>query len=138
MVFYGPVEGQVINVTMFEDRNETYARYYESETESDAELDIQVILESCPRLLANLRSAQLTHIEERVIDESLLSRLTNSCSLEEINDESRFRLRKRQKALSPYLGSILACVFIRVPGGHYTIEIDPVDRLVVHWEWQQT
>ena len=123
---------------MFEDRNEAYASYFESETEKDAELDIQEILESCPRLPVCLIGARIAHIEERVIDESLLSRLTNSSSFEEINDESLFRFRKRQKALSPYLDSILICVFIRVPGGHYTIEIDPVDRSVVHWEWQQT
>lgn len=138
MVNFGPVEALAIYMTMFEDRNEAYGCHYGSGTGHDAERDIHEILELCPELPAPVKNANPSLIEERLIDESLLSQLTNSSSLEKISDESLIRFRKRQKALSPYLDSILICVFIRVPGGHYTIEINPVDKSVVHWEWQQT
>lgn len=32
----------------------------------------------------------------------------------------------------------LVCVFFRLPGCHYTFEIDPESNTVVHWEWQPT
>ena len=31
----------------------------------------------------------------------------------------------------------LICVFIRLPGVIYTIEIDPGTEEVIHWEWQK-
>jgi hypothetical protein len=38
--------------------------------------------------------------------------------------------------LSQYLDKTLICIYIRLPGVHYTIEIDPKMNRVIYWEWQ--
>lgn len=122
---------------MLEDRSASLAENFELEFDCE-ELDPREIVHRCKYLPDKVRRAELTHIEKRVVDKALIAELTNPESLENQNEESIDRLRNRRKALISYLGSTLVCVFVRLPGCHYTIEIDPVDRSVIHWEWQHT
>ena len=98
-------------------------------------LDIGSIL-----LLSNLpkevKTARIAYTNERLINETEISRLTEPTLLEKDDPKYIERLRNRRKALSAYLGSSLVCVLIRYPGVCYTIEIDPIYHSVVHWEWQ--
>ena len=41
-----------------------------------------------------------------------------------------------EQALHLYIGKMLACVYVRLPGVHYTIEVDVESCEVVYWEWQ--
>ena len=98
--------------------------------------DPREVIKSFAELPFEVRNAKLTQVEERIIDECLLLRLTNRPSLESSATNMVDRFQSRFESLSGYLGSTLTCVFIRLPGVHYTIEIDPIKRAVVHWEWQ--
>ena len=99
-------------------------------------LDIGSIL-----LLSNLpkevKTARIAYTNERLINETEISRLTEPTLLEKDDPKYIERLRKRRKALSDYLESSLICVLIRLPGVCYTIEIDPVSQSIAHWEWQR-
>lgn len=123
---------------MFE--NQAVVRQFNIDTGYAAaeRFDPREVIKSCAELPFEVRKAKFMQVEERLIDECLLVRLTNQLSLESNATDWVDRFQSRQDALSPYLGSILTCVFIRLPGVHYTIEIDPITRAVVHWEWQQT
>ena len=101
-------------------------------------LDIRGILQECAGLPSDVANAELTSVTERVLNQPLLANLLDpfAASSEESGWEDR-RCR-RKGALTPYVGSVLLCVFIRLPGVHYTIEIDPELERVVHWEWQAT
>jgi len=54
------------------------------------------------------------------------------------DSESALRVKRRAKSLTPCLRLRLPCVFIRLPGPHYTVEIDPDNDKIVRWEWQHT
>ena len=111
--------------------SEDVADSFASET-----LDIRGIIRECIELPPDVSSAEFTRVDERLLDRQLLSFLASE-SAAEIDEADRVvRQQCREGALSPYLGKILICVFIRLPGVHYTIEIDPESELVVHWEWQ--
>ncbi len=121
---------------MFEDQ--AAVRQFNIDTDYAAvePFDPREVIKSCAELPFEVRKAKFTQVEERLIDECLLVRLTNQLSLESNATDLVDRLQFRQESLSPYLGSILTRVFIRLPGVHYTIEIDPITRAIVHWEWK--
>ncbi len=99
-------------------------------------LDIEsVLLRS--NLPKEVRAAPISYTNERLINASEISRLTEPTLLEKDDPKYIERLRKRRKALSDYLESSLICVLIRLPGVCYTIEIDPVSQSIAHWEWQR-
>ena len=99
-------------------------------------LDIRGIIRACIELPPDVSSAEFTRVDERVLDQRLLSFLASESVAESDEADRVVRQQCRNGALSPYLGRILICVFIRLPGVHYTIEIDPELERVVHWEWQ--
>ncbi len=99
--------------------------------------DPREVIRSCSELPFEVRTAKFTQLEEHLIDECLLVRLTSQSSLDDDAIDLVERFQSRQDSLVPYLGSTLTCVFIRLPGVHYTIEIDPITMMVVHWEWQR-
>ncbi len=111
--------------------SEDNSQWYASET-----LDIQAIIQECRELPPDVTRAELTRIDERIIDRRLLSFLVGQSAPEHHESGWLVRQRCRKDALSPYLGRVLICVFIRLPGIHYTIEVDPELQRVVHWEWQ--
>lgn len=99
-------------------------------------LDIRGIIRECIELPPEVSSAEFTRVDERLLDQQLLSFLASESVPESDEADRVVRQQCRKGALSPYLGRILICVFIRLPGVHYTIEIDPDSERVVHWEWQ--
>jgi len=98
-------------------------------------LDIRTIIQECIELPPDVASAELTSVNERLIDQRLLSYLVNQSASESNDSDWVVRQRCRKSALLPYLGRVLICVFIRLPGVQYTIEVDPELERVVHWEW---
>jgi hypothetical protein len=101
-------------------------------------LDIRGIIRECIELPPDVSSAKFTCVDERLLDQQLLSFLASESVAESDEADRVVRQQCRNGALSPYLGRILICVFIRLPGVHYTIEIDPDSERVVHWEWQRS
>ena len=101
-------------------------------------LDIRTIIQECGEIPAGVTSAELTRIDERILDQRLLAFLISESASQSNDADWVVRQRRRKEALSPYLDRVLICVFIRLPGIHYTIEVDPELERVVHWEWQMT
>lgn len=104
---------------------------------ADEPLDIRAILASCKILPAVVAKATFTSVIERVVDQEVLDRLTSEAARSSNSGDWLDRRKRREAALSQYLGHILVCVFIRLPGIHYTIEIDPQNERVIHCEWQK-
>ena len=92
-------------------------------------------VQSLPAVVAE---ARFTSVVERVVDQGLLDALTLDSACSDRANDWHGRSKRREDALSRYLGQVLICVFIRLPGVHYTIEIDPEIARVVHCEWQET
>lgn len=107
--------------------------YLESEP-----LDLRAIIRANDTLPRDIKTAAFAHVEERVMDRTLLKYLSEWCPDGSPAEERESRRIARQSALSAYLGHTLHCVFIRLPGGHYTIEIAADEQRIVHWEWQAT
>ncbi len=84
-----------------------------------------------------VRAARISHVRERLIDDAEISRLTEIGHSGSDDPELANRLRVRREALTSCLGSTLICLFIRLPGVGYTVEIDPMNEAIVHWEWQR-
>lgn len=103
----------------------------------DEPLDIRAILASCKVLPTVVAQARLTSVVERVVDQQLVDSLTSGSACADSTSEWHGRSKRREVALSRYLGQVLICVFIRLPGIHYTIEIDPDVGRVIHCEWQE-
>ena len=101
-------------------------------------LDIRGIIQTCTELPPDVTNAEFTRVDERLLDQRSLSLLVSEPVQKGNDDGWELRQQGRIDALSPYLDRILICVFIRLPGIHYTIEIDPESERVVHWEWQTT
>ncbi len=126
-----------IDLEMFKEQrsatlSEDNSQWYASET-----LDIRAIIQECSELPPDVTRAELTRVDERIIDGRLLSFLVGQSAPEHHDPQWFVRQSCRKDALSPYLGRVLICVFIRLPGIHYTIEVDPELQRVVHWEWQE-
>ncbi len=113
--------------------SEDFSDYLESEP-----LDIRAIIQECVELPADVTSSELTCVVERILDQRLLSFLVSESASHGDGADWVVRRRRRKEALSPYLDHVLICVFILLPGIHYTIEVDPELERVVHWEWQTT
>lgn len=97
---------------------------------------IESIVRQCCELPEVVRSAELTKIYERLMDDSELDRVTNPLSISVQDVGEIERLTKRRKILGAQLGSYLTCVVVQLPGICYTVEIDEDSRSVVHWEWK--
>lgn len=103
----------------------------------DELLNVRAILEACETLPAAVAGAEVSSVIERVVDRTLLDTLTGESANSNDSPDWPDRKKRRDKVLTRYLGRILVCVFIRLPGIHYTIEIDPELERVVHCEWQE-
>ncbi len=121
---------------MLKERQFTTSSEDETDSYAGESLNIRGIIRQCIELPPDVISAEFTRVDERLLDQQLLSFLASESVAESDEAERDVRQQCRKGALSPYLGRILSCVFIRVPGVHYTIEIDSESERVVHWEWQ--
>ncbi len=99
-------------------------------------VDLRTIIQDCPELPCEVKIAEFTYVEQRLIDETLLHRLSCYQATDDGPSDWAIRLRRRAEALSSYLDKDLICVFVRMPGVQYTFEVDPERRSIVHWEWQ--
>ena len=91
----------------------------------------------CSELPVGVQNVSFTHISSRVFDEGLFQTLINQSRSHDNKSDWAARIEKREENLTDYVGRHLVCVFIHLPGLHYTIEIDLNTALVVHWEWQR-
>ena len=117
--------------------------YKESEqTVDDSERDeswmrhLRTLIKNCKAIPSEISEAKFSRVVERKIDESLLHYLTENGHPDSGEEELAPETRRRLEALSPYLDRTLICILIRLSGVHYTIEIDPTNDRIVHWEWQ--
>ena len=101
-------------------------------------LDIRTIIQKCVELPADVTSAKLTCVVERTLDQQLFSFLISDSASPRNDADWLVRQQRRKDALAPFLDKVLICIFVHLPGIHYTIEVDPDLQRVVHWEWQAT
>ena len=100
--------------------------------------NLRALIRECTDIPSDICDAAFARVDERKMDKSLLRRLTEGNGSDNHRTDFDATTQRRSAALSPFLGRTLVCVLIRMPGVSYTIEIDPVDERVVHWEWQPT
>lgn len=79
--------------------------------------------------------SEFTRVDERTFDEALFRILTDRHPGASISATSPRIVERRADALYPYIGRTLTCILISLPGVRYTVEIDPLEKRVVHWEW---
>ena len=79
--------------------------------------------------------SECTRVDERRFDDALFRILTDRHPNASISAASPRIIERRADALYPYVGRTLVCVLISLPGVRYTVEVDPTERRVVHWEW---
>ena len=92
---------------------------------------LRALIRNCPEIPADVGEARFARVDERRIDKSLLQ------FLKEKNEETdSVTMQRRFEILSTYLDRSLICVLIRLPGVCYTIEVDPEEDCIVHWEWR--
>lgn len=102
----------------------------------DQLFDLRRVIEQFDELPEGVRAAQFARIDPRPLDRNLFTQLITQSPPPNSEIGWSSRILKREESLLPYLGKILFCVHIRLPGAQYTVEVDPVAKAVVHWEWQ--
>ena len=83
-----------------------------------------------------VRHANFRQVNERILDANLLKTIVSQRPIRIDETDWADRLKRRHEALQPYIGKMLACLYVRLPGVHYTIEVDVESCEVVYWEWQ--
>ncbi len=97
---------------------------------------LRALMRKCPEIPEAVTQARIAFVDERLVDESLLCGITQHIGPGAPDEAQAARLERRRAAISPFVGRHLVCVLITLPGVRYTIEIDPSDERVVHWEYQ--
>ena len=102
----------------------------------DEGFDCAAVISAFEELPEEVRSARIARVEGRLLDRRLFAQLISQSAPR--NDEVGWssRILRREESLLPHVGKILFCVLIRLPGVQYTVEVDPLAKTVVHWEWQ--
>ncbi len=113
-------------------------QHFDSDTDftTPGSLNIESILHRS-NLPKEVRKAAISQVFERLMDAAEIARLTAPHPPQSDNSEYLERLRIRLEALIANKDSVLICALIRLPGVVYTIEINPRDESIVHWEWQR-
>ncbi len=83
-----------------------------------------------------VRHAKFRQVNERILDAKLFETIVSQRPMRDDEPDWPDRLKRRHEALQPYIGRVLACVYVRLPGVHYTIEVDVEYCEVVYWEWE--
>lgn len=97
---------------------------------------LRALMRTCPEIPEPVTRARIAFVNERLVDESLLRGITEHLGPGAPDEAQAARLERRRAAISPFVGRRLVCVLITLPGVRYTIEIDPSDERIVHWECQ--
>ena len=100
------------------------------------EFKLRNIIRRFDELPELVRLAKFAGVDERRLHYELMTTLFTQPPRPNHQCDWELRLQKRKNALARYRGKVLHCVFIHLPGVHYTIEIDLEASVVVHWEWQ--
>ena len=104
--------------------------------QDDDGFDCAAVIAGFDELPEEVRTARIARAEGRLLDRTLFAQLISQPSPPAMEVGWSSRILKREEALLPYVGKILFCVLIRLPGVQYTVEVDPAAKTVVHWEWQ--
>ena len=102
----------------------------------DSVFDCIEVIRAFGELPDDVRNAPVARIDGRLLDRRLLAQLISQPPPPNSEVGWSDRILKREESLMPHLGRVLFCALIRLPGVQYTVEIDPVSKAVVHWEWQ--
>lgn len=102
----------------------------------DDVFDPRAIIQQFDELPERVRDADIARIDGRPLDKNLFTQLISQPPPPNSEIGWSTRILKREETLLPYLGQVLFCILIRLPGVQYTVEVDPVTKTVVHWEWQ--
>lgn len=94
----------------------------------------RIILETC-EIPESAATAEFARVDERTFDDALFRILTDRHPAASIAAAGQRIIERRSEALHPYIGRSLVCVLISLPGVRYTVEIDPIENRVIHWEW---
>ncbi len=101
-------------------------------------LEIRTIIRQFDELPEAVRLSEFTDVYKRRLDQELMKTLLTQERPPNCRCDWELHIQQRRRSLVRYRGKILYCVFIRLPGVHYTIEVDLKKKAVVHWEWQIT
>lgn len=123
---------------MFESRNSSASLERLGDRPESDSLDIRAILGACTALPPIVATVDFTRVNARIVDDELLKELSGDSADSRGTPDRSDRRKRRMRVLTEYLNKTLVCIFIRLPGVHYTIEIDPEMKSVVYWEWQST
>lgn len=104
--------------------------------DSEAKRKTDGVVRASMQLPDFVRHAERRQIIERILDARLFRTLITQRPTGVSGKHWDERLKRRRIALQPYLGMRLACVFVRLPGVHYTVEVDVKSGEVAYWEWQ--
>ena len=96
---------------------------------------LRAVIRTVKELPKFVQEAHFARVDRRALESNLLNALVSQPVFGG-PAEWKTRLERRENNLTPYLSRELFCVFIRLPGVHYTVEIDLIENVVVHWEWQ--
>ena len=102
----------------------------------DSKTDPIDAVRACEELPLCVRNAKFTQVSERHLDAVLFSNIVSQSPSSITDDGWAERLQRRYDALHPHMNKMLMCVFVRLPGVHYTVEVDAETCEVVYWEWQ--
>lgn len=102
----------------------------------DQVFDPRSVIQQFNELPEGVREAKIARIDGRLLDKSLFTQLISQSPPPNSEIGWSTRIHKREESLFPYLGRVLFCVLIRLPGVQYTVEVDPATKAVVYWEWQ--
>ncbi len=101
------------------------------------EEQLRNVIRQFEKLPEIVRCARFTRIARRRLDEALMTELLAQREPPNSQGDWNLRLHERRISLFPYLDRVMHCVFIQLPGAHYTIEVDLAARKVAHWEWHR-
>ena len=100
------------------------------------ELALPNIINQVSELPIAVTQAPFAYVDRRVLSTSLLESLMSQHKTQGSDADWAQTLQRRSTNLTPFIGQYLICVLIRLPGVHYTIEVEPCESRVAHWEWQ--
>lgn len=104
--------------------------------DEDESFDCATVIASFADLPQEVRQARIARIEGRMLDRALFAQLISQPAPSHAKVGWSSRILRREESLLPHVGKILFCALIRLPGVQYTVEVDPLAKTVVHWEWQ--